>query len=217
MLLKYYVEYELPAQIWASYVESDPNTYANFRDHYFETWHNKNPETKIREAKKLQKIIWAVLLDFINPYNGERMEDADGNPKIREWMSGDFDLHHWLTGEGVENKYKCIFLATLPLPKSRSYSSFVHNDITNSFKGLDGDAKIEKGKEWENEFSVILSDIFKGSFPEDYWIDINSEKFNDYYTDPNNIDARKLISWFLISSNTNLMKKLKLSSSDFRF
>lgn len=213
MLLKYYVEYELPAQIWASYVESDPKTYAEFKDNYFETWDN----SKNSEAKKLQKIIWAVLLDFRNPYNGERMEDKNGNPQIRWWMSGEFNLHHWMTGEGVENKYNCIFLATIPLPMSNSFSSFVHNDIHKTFKGLEGDELTKQGTTWQTRFNNRLSIIFKGEFPKDYWIENERKRFDDYRLDQNNIAARKLISWFLISSNTNLMKQLELSSSDFRF
>ena len=199
MLLTYYLKYELPTQIWASFVESDPSIKNKFRDKYFQTWDT--------DAKKLQKIIWGVLLDFRNPYDGERIQDKDGNPDFRTWMSGKIELHHWLTAEGVENKYKCFFLASLPLPKRKiSDSSFFHNKVTKSISLLKGDAKIREGKFWQDEFAVRLSDLLTGIFPSD-WNQNFKDDFDDYRINPQNIDARELISWFFLSSQKDLMRK----------
>jgi hypothetical protein len=208
MLLDYYLKYELPAQIWASYVESESITKQYFRDKYFQTWD--------ANAKKLQKIIWGVLLDFRNPYNSERIQSNDGSPDVRTWMSSKIELHHWLTAEGTENKYKCFWLALVPLPKSQSLSSFVHNKITKSLELLKSDdLKLkEKGEDWENRFAIRISDILQGKFPTGWNEDVRSE-VKKYQTDQTNENARNIILWFLLNPQVTLMRDMGIDPSKF--
>ncbi|MFW9895951.1 MAG: hypothetical protein ACFFD7_09135 [Candidatus Thorarchaeota archaeon] len=202
LLLTYYVKYEIPAQIWSTFLENDfpkskiygytPMEY--FGDKYISNWDN--------DAKRMQRIIWAVLLDFRNPYNGEKIK------KISDWMS--LDLHHWMTGKGVENKYKTMFAAVVPLPISKSLSSFVHNDL--SLRDLKGEERIKKGVYWENEFADRLSKIFQGEAPIS-WDDKFRENFNKYQKNLMNKNARKLISWFLLNPYSDVLKKFKINPS----
>ncbi|MBY8983527.1 MAG: hypothetical protein KGD65_00510 [Candidatus Lokiarchaeota archaeon] len=172
------------------------STIEYFRDKYIQNWDN--------DAKKLQRIIWAVLLDFRNPYTGEKIQN------FFDWMK--LDLHHWMTAEGVENKYKSIFAALVPLPKSRYTSSFVHNDITDSLRDLEGDELIEKGTYWEEEFAKRLSAIFQGEAPIG-WNDNFIEEFDEYQENKQNINARKLIYWFLLNPYSKILKKMWINPS----
>ena len=204
MLMTYYLKFELPAQLWRSYIDRmlpgsevyGMNSLDYFNNKYFQLWND--------DAKNLQRIIWGVLLDFRNPYNGEKIQS------ISDWMS--LDLHHWKTSEGVENKYECYFAALIPLPKSQDLSSFVHNDITNVLDSLEGEAKIEKGTYWEKEFAKRLSAIFQGEIPGS-WSSSSKEHFDTYLDSPQNSNARRLISWFLLNPYIEMLKLMNLNPS----
>ncbi|MBD3216294.1 MAG: hypothetical protein GF311_27015 [Candidatus Lokiarchaeota archaeon] len=44
-----------------------------------------------------------------------------------------YDLHHWLTREGHENKFNCWLAARLGLPQSEGYGT-IHPKITNTIE-----------------------------------------------------------------------------------
>ncbi|MEJ2252537.1 MAG: hypothetical protein P8Y97_23110, partial [Candidatus Lokiarchaeota archaeon] len=193
-LLNYYSDYETSAKIWKSFVEANLeeakrygfDTTNYFNDKYFANW---------KEVQKLQRLFWGLVLDFRHPLTGHQFT-------MTEWMNGNnFELHHWQTAEGSENKYECYWAAVISFPKKANLVNEchpIHNDIT-----FDG----ENGKLWEQTFRSAINSIMNGQIPKfknidtDFlnqfhigWTDANANEFGTY----ENHEIIELINLFLL-------------------
>ncbi|MBD3198085.1 MAG: hypothetical protein GF317_23745 [Candidatus Lokiarchaeota archaeon] len=104
-MINYYSKYEIHAAIWSQYVEGDKAISNSLRDYYLKNW---------RDVKYLQRLLWGLIFDFRHPFSAEKIA-------IKKWMS--YDLHHWLTREGHENKFNCWLAALLGLPQSEGHGT----------------------------------------------------------------------------------------------
>ncbi|MEJ2252125.1 MAG: hypothetical protein P8Y97_20995 [Candidatus Lokiarchaeota archaeon] len=120
---------------------------------------------------------------------------------MSEWMNGNnFELHHWKTSSGSENKYECYWAIVIPFPKKKSLGEPVHNYITDN---------VEKyGELWEKAIGSAINSIMNGQIPTfrnidpDFleknhigWNEGVKENFEDYMEE--NEDIRDLIKSFL--------------------
>lgn len=196
-LLNYYVKYEICAEIWTKYIEGDEKLKSESLDYYFKNW---------KDVKIAQRLIYGIIFDFRHPFSAQKIQ-------LNEWLK--YDLHHWLTAEGHDNKAYCWLAVLLTLPKDSKYGT-AHPDITNAIENAEkvGKTAEEVGEEWENKISAILSKVFKGEVPN--WKNIDAEKNFAKYQEMNE-DIRKLISLFLLFSKNELMTKLDIQEAKLKF
>ncbi len=168
-VLNYFLQHELMAQLWAQYFETDGSLPSTYNDKYIQNWENND------NVKKLQRLFWGMLLDFRHPLTGQKYS-------INEWMS--FELHHWKTAGGHENKFECFWSAVIPLP---SEGTFGHTWVGNQVR--DG-----QGGDMEKMFKDAINAILKGDAPKD-WSPSAKLAFKGY---SNSIgQVRELINRFL--------------------
>jgi hypothetical protein len=161
------------AKLWAQYYETDGTLPSTYRDKYIQNWENND------NVKKLQRLFWGILLDFRHPLTGQKYS-------ISKWMS--FELHHWKTAGGHENKFECFWSAVIPLPKEGTYGhTWVGNQVDAG-----------EGRDMQKMFQDTITSILKGDLPK-VWKDHLSIKeqgiFKSYSESIEGI--RELINTFL--------------------
>ena len=180
--INYYIEKELGYIDYARYVErigKEIRLTKSEIDNYAPNW-------QADDAQIIQRMCWAIIFDHRHPITGTKMT-------LSQWLS--FDLHHWMTESGHENKYICLLSAVLPFPAdSRIMFGYpYHKTITN-------EVLKNKGWEWQNDISDILSSIIlEGQAPES-WSDVNEKAFNKYIDNELDENTRKFIISLLFIS-----------------
>jgi hypothetical protein len=96
-----------------------------------------------------------------------------------------FELHHWKTAGGHENKYECYWSAVIPLPTGGAYG---HTYIGNRVKA-------GKGADMQKMIKAAISSILKGEAPK-IWNEAVARGFNKNYAKSIN-QERDLIKIFL--------------------
>ncbi len=196
MLLKYFVNFEVPFLIWSQYLEQDQTKLTELKDFYMQNWD--------KDAKNLQRIIWGVLLDCYHPLLGQKI-------KIADWVS--LDLHHWMTASGHENKYSCLLFSVFPLPSDLRLGEPIHLQLTGQ---IENNPTI-MGTHWENQISDVITAVLKGDVPSStIWKDEEyNQKFDQYQK--LNENARKTIIWLFLYSHSDLIIRFNLEKIDFYF
>ncbi len=172
-VLNYFLQHELMAQLWAQYYETDGSLPSTYNDKYIQNWENND------NVKKLQRLFWGMLLDFRHPLTGQKYS-------INEWMS--FELHHWKTAEGHENKYECFWSAVIPLPTE---GMFGHTWVGN-------EVRAGRGLDMENMIKDAITSILKGDLPKAWKDHLSIEEQGIFRSYSESIeDVRELINTFL--------------------
>ncbi len=143
------------------------------------------------ESKQFQRLMWAVAFDCRNPYSGEKVS-------FEEFMS--FNLHHYFTAMGHENKYICIDGHLIPLPSKNTVTIIDgkvvkipgHTKIGNEIR-LKG-----KGLAYFEQLREIIIKILNKEAPKG-WNEENREEFKIYRN--NNEVAMNLIIAAMVSNS----------------
>ena len=182
-LMNYYVEKELWFIDYARYVDRIGRDIKLTKTEI----NNYAPGWDANDVKLIQRMCWAIIFDNRHPITGTKMN-------LNQWLS--FDLHHWMTESGHENKYICLLSALLPLPKNSKikFGFPDHTTISNQINYNN------MGLTWQNDIvSVLNSIVIEGQAPKS-WNRINQKAFNDYIRYELDENTRKLITSLLFIS-----------------